>query len=718
MKVCEIDLETKGGVPINQGAFKYAEHAEIIIVAYQIDDGPVNVWDRAGGEPMPADLRAVLEDSSVALWAHNTMFDRAVMLYCDDPTMRTAAEAIGRWHCSMALAYAHGLPGALEKLGEVLQIDVDKRKLKTGKDLMRYFCIAPPKNSTRGWGTPQSHPKEWGEFKEYAKQDIVVMREAMRKLPTWNYKGAELALWRLDAKINARGVCVDVELAEAAVRATDKAQEVMSARTQELTLDEVRSTTQRDMLLKHLLAQYGVELPDLQSATLERRIDDPELPDAVRELLAIRLQASSTSVAKYKKLLAGINSDGRLRGTLQFCGASRTGRWAGRLVQLQNLPRPTMPQSEIDFGIRLLMLNAANLVFDNVMGLCASALRGFIIASPGKKLVVADLANIEGRVAAWLAGEEWKLQAFRDYDDVDGPDMYKLAYARAFAVDHAEVTKEQRQIGKVMELFLQYGGGVGAFITGASTYGIDLDDMADKAWPSIPVDVIEEAEQFLQWLYRPHQEKHAKSIGEGKDASVAQALLEQRCLAARHGVAERTFIACDSLKRLWRRAHPQISSFWKDLEETAKTAINEPGVTHQCRRLKFRRDGAWLRIGLPSGRAMCFPNPQIEDGKISYMGVGQYSRRWERIYTYGGKLLEGPTQAVARDQLAYPMPAIEDEGFEIVTHMHDELVTEAPIDRDDLDADRLGAMMCARFPWNEGLPLAAAGFESQRYRKD
>ncbi len=718
MTRCLLDLEVKSIYDLKLGTYIYAEGSTILIFAYQINDGPVKVWDLASGAPMPDDLRAALGDPSVELWAHNAMFDRAVMLYSDDPAIRAAAEAIDRWHCSMALAYAHGMPGALEALGDVLQVAADKRKLKTGRDLMRLFCIKPPKNTTRGYCTPESHPKEWAEFKDYATGDIVSMSEVIRKSPQWNYRGAELALWRLDAKINQRGVCVDLDLARAAVRATDTAQAGMAARTKTITDDEVGSTTQRDVLLKYLLAQYGVELPDMQSATLERRIDDPGLPDPVRELLAIRLQASSTSVAKYKKLLGGVNTDGRLRGTLQFCGAARTGRWAGRLVQLQNLPRPTLPQEDIDFGIKLLKLDAAHLVFDNVMALCASALRGFIVAAPGKKLVVADLANIEGRMAAWLAGEDWKLQAFRDYDAGEGPDMYKLAYARAFAVDHTEVSKENRQIGKVMELMLQYQGGVGAFITGAATYGIDLDDMAEKAWPSIPADVIEEAESFLRWLYEGPEKAAAERIKKGHLEALVQASLERKKLEVRHGLTERTFVVCDSLKRMWRRAHPAISSYWKELEDTARIAIHNPGTTYTCRRLKFRRDGAWLRLGLPSGRAMCFPNPQVDEhNKISYMGVGQYSRRWERIYTYGGKLLEGPTQGASRDQLAYPMPAIEEAGFEIVVHLHDEIVAEAPIDRTDLSSDLLSQLMCQKFSWNEGLPLAAEGFERDRYRK-
>ncbi|HBI8282959.1 TPA: DNA polymerase, partial [Escherichia coli] len=212
---------------------------------------------------------------------------------------------------------------------------------------------------------------------------------------------------------------------------------------------EVQAATQRDALIKHIVESYGVELPDMQRSTLERRIADPDLPSAVKELLAIRLQASTTSTSKYKALMKGVSHDGRLRGTLQFCGASRTGRWAGRLFQPQNLPRPSLKQEQIDEGIEALKAGCADLLFDNIMELTSSALRGCIIAPTGKKLVVSDLSNIEGRMLAWLAGEEWKLNAFREYDAGTGPDLYKLAYAKAFDIAPDDVDKHMRQIGKV-----------------------------------------------------------------------------------------------------------------------------------------------------------------------------------------------------------------------------------------------------------------------------
>ena len=733
------DLETRCDVPINYGTWAYAERAEILLFAYAIDDGFARVWDRAAGEPMPADLRTALE-SDCPIFVHNASFDRTVMLHCADTAVRTAAEQLDRWHCSMAKAYALALPGALDKLGDALGIEDDKRKLKTGKDLMRLFCLPPARNMKRDWATHETHPVEWQAFKDYATRDIEAMRECVAKLPSWNYKGAELALWRLDQKINARGIQVDLDFARAALTATDIAKEALASEATAATGGAMRATTQRDVLLKYLLAEHGIDLPDLRASTLERRAEDPDLPDAVRELIANRLSASTTSVAKYKKFLQSTSSDGRLRGTLQYCGAARTGRWAGRLVQLQNLSRPTIPQRLIEAGIDTAKASVEDLGLvigdpGEVMKWASSAIRGALIASPGKRLVVADLASIEGRVTAWLAGEEHLLQAFRDYDAGEGPDLYILTYATAFNVDPSKIDKKspERQIGKVLLLFMGFGGGAGAFTTGAATYGIDLDRMADQVYPSLAEWAINEAMDYLTYLYDGVEKRWAKSMaklqrqhegGEIDDAKLAEetaaldAKREEARNKARLGLAYKTFVACDAIKRMWRRAHPNIVSFWKDLEDTVRRAVNSPKTTFTCRKLKVRRSGSWLRIGLPSGRELVYPQIEVDDdGKISYVGVDQYTRNWQRIGTYGGRLVENVTQATARDQLAYSMFGVESEGFEIVSHAHDELITEAPLGHPYLDAERLSELMCARFPWNVGLPLAAEGFESERYRK-
>lgn len=680
------DLETYCEIPINNGTHAYAEGVEVMLFAWAIGDEPVSVWDLTAGEPIPGRLRKAIAAPGTLLYFHNSHFDRTALRHA----MPELAPSVERWRDTMVQALAHSLPGALGALCEVLGVPQDKAKDKEGKALIQLFCKPRPKNSKLRRATRKTHPVEWQRFVEYAALDIEAMREVHKRLPKWNYQGAELALWHRDQQINDRGVCMDVQLAQAAIEAVDQEQKRLAKRTQVMTDGEVQAATQRDAMIKHIVESYGVELPDMQRSTLERRIADPDLPAAVKELLHIRLQASTTSTSKYKSLMKGISRDGRLRGTLQFCGASRTGRWAGRLFQPQNLPRPSLEQVQIDEGIEALKLGCADLLYDNIMELTSSAIRGCIIAPEGKKLVVSDLSNIEGRMLAWLAGEQWKLQAFRDNDAGTGHDLYKLAYASAFGMSPEDVTKYQRQIGKVMELGLGFGGGVAAFVTFALVYGLDLEELADAALPNIPRDVIREAKSWY-------------------DESVRR--------KATYGLSERVFIACDSLKRLWRRAHPATCDFWHELERTVRTAISAPKKTLYCGRLKLRRDGAWLRIQLPSGRALCYPSPSIEKGDITYQGVNSYTRKWQRLKTYGGKLVENVTQAAARDVLAGNMPLIENAGYSIVLTVHDEVLTEAT-DTDDYTDAALSSLLSTNPEWAPDIPLNAGGFEAYHYRKE
>ncbi len=716
-----VDFETFSAVPIGNGTHAYMEGVEILLTAWAIDDGPVSVVDNANGEQWPRDFVDALADPLVELAAHNSPFDRNVLRYTGTNT------DITRWHDTMVKALAHGMPGALGTLCDILAVPTDKAKGKEGKRLIQLFCKPRPKNMKLRRATRDTHPEDWAMFVEYAGLDIEAMRVVDAKLPSWNYSGHELALWHLDQAINDRGVQVDVELARAAIRAAERAKVTLAERTQELTEGEVRAATQRDRLITHILQAYDIEVPDLQTSTIEKILErGADLPLVLVELLNIRLQASKTSTSKYNTLVKGVSRDGRLRGTLQFDGAARTGRWAGRLFQPQNLPRPTLKQRAIDAGIDALKADCEDLLFDNVMELTSSAIRGCIVAPAGRKLVVADLSNIEGRMIAWLAGEEWKLQAFREFDTClgadgqwydgvalrdaalagqaialeynakgdpirRGPDLYKLAYAKAFAVSHETVEGDQRQIGKVMELMLGYEGGVGAFLTGAATYGIDLDAMAEAALPSIDADVLAEAERYLA-----AREKR-------RDGSF--------------GLAPRTFVVCDALKRLWRRAHPAVSAFWPALSTASMMAVIHEGVVQHVRGIRLQRKGAWLRVQLPSGRLLCYPLPEVDTaGKLSYMGVNQYSRKWARLKTYGGKLSENITQAAARDVLAASMPAVEAAGYQIVLTVHDEILTEAP-DRPEFNPGHLAGLMAANPAWADGLPLSAAGFEAHRYKK-
>lgn len=678
-----IDLETFSEVNLAaHGTHVYAANSEIMLIAYAIDDAPAKVIE-CGWLDSDDELWSAWSDPEYTVIAHNSHFDRTVL------AAHGYAIDIERWRDTMVKAYAHALPGSLGALSEVFKLGEDKAKDKDGRRLVLQFCKPLPKRSKLRRADRYTHAHDWLRFVEYARLDVEAMREIDKRLPNWNYQGRELDLWHLDQRINDRGVCIDTELVSSAMDAIDKAQKGLARKTQEATRGEVESANQRNALLQHIGHAYGIALPDLQKATVERLLNDPDLPASFKELLRLRQQASATSTAKYRTLSRSVSEDGRLRGSLQFDGATRTGRWAGRLFQPQNLPRPELSNFDIQLGVEALKLGGADLVYDDTMKLTASALRGVIVAPAGSKLVVSDLSNIEGRVLAWLAGEEWKLNAFREYDNGTGHDLYKLAYAKAFNISPEAVDKSQRQIGKVMELGLGYEGGVGAFLTFAANYGIDLEAMAESA--VIPDGIWQEAQRAWDWFTEQNRPTF--------------------------GLTNRVWCVCDSFKRTWRRAHRRVASFWEELEQAAVLVIIT-GHPVRCRKLLLDRQGAWLRIRLPSGRFVCYPAASVDaEGKISYMGVDSYTRKWTRIKTYGGKLVENITQAVARDILAEAMPKIEAEGYRIVLTVHDEIISEVP-DTDEYSHETLSGLMATNPTWASGLPLAAAGFEDYRYRKD
>ena len=687
-----LDLETYCTVPIAHGTHAYATKAEVMLLAYAVgeDDPQVLQFPDEIHSDRWAQLRATLGEPSVRVVIHNSHFDRTVLRHAMGIVIPTS-----RIHDTMVQALSHGLPPKLGQLGEVLGLPADKAKDKDGKKLIHLFCKPLPDNRILRRATQATHPAEWERFRAYAANDIVAMRECMRRMPSVNNTPTERALWELDQTINDRGVSIDLGLARAAIDAVAKAQVSLKQQAHDITGGAVRSTTQGAALRLQILEQFGIDMPDLQMGTVEKYLADPAVPDALKELLEVRLQASSTSTRKYQTLINGVNDDGRLRGTLQFNGAARTGRWAGRLFQPQNLPRPTLKQPMIDAGIEAIKAGIADMVTDNVMELASSAIRGTIIASPyklmgRKKLVVSDLANIEGRVQAWLANEEWKLQAFRNFDAGIGPDLYKLAYSKSFGVRPEDVTDDQRQVGKVQELALAYAGGVGAFVTFAGVYGIDLDAMAAKVLPLAPELVVEEADRFFEWTLR-----------------------EKRSL---FNLSDDAFVACDTLKRVWRYAHPNITDYWRRLQTLVKQALGTRGIEYVDLGLRVKVTKTWLLITLPSARVACYPAPQIKDNAITYMGIDQFTRKWTRIQTHGGKLFENLVQAIARDVLAHSMPLIEAAGYKIVLTVHDEIIAEAP-DSTEFNAEHLSELMSAPPAWAADMPLAAKGFETYRYRK-
>ncbi|MBP8282664.1 MAG: hypothetical protein KAX46_01925 [Chromatiaceae bacterium] len=709
------DLETYSPVPINFGTWAYAEQAEVMLFAYAIDDEPAQCWDLTSGAAMPEDLLTALLDADVVVGHNWGNFDQVVLRV----TGFAPLPDLGKVHDTLVQALSHSLPPGLDKLGEVLGVPQELAKIKDGKRLIQLFCKPRPKTQKLDRATWHTHPKEWERFVEYAKNDIEATRFAYKKMPKWNYPGnkQEYQLGLLDQDINARGTAIDLDLVRAALAASDRIKDQLADECDTITEGDVGATTQRDALLRHLREVYGADLPDLRATTVEAFLasgyhgGEPDVPEPVLDLLRNRLAATRTSTAKYLKIMNATSSDGRLRGLLQFNGASRTGRWAGRTVQPQNFPRPAKRvKKSWEQTVELIKADVIDLVDPNPMEAISSILRAVFLFDGG---AVADLANIEGRVLAWLADEGWRVEAFQAYDAGTGPDLYNLAYATAFRIHVAEVVGDQRQTGKVLELSMGYQGGVGAFVTIALAYGIDLDDLAERALPTIPDDALAEAKGFLGWLYGKATTKHKERLAKGWEEAASLALMKEEREKVRQGLAENTWLVLDSLKRLWRRASPNIEAFWAAIENAARSAIREPGKAFPCGKLTVRKDAGWLRIKLPSGRFLCYPQPLCDAaGQVTYMGINQYSRKWQRLKTYGGKLTENIVQAIARDILAHGMLRAANAGCKINLTVHDEILSEgAPL------PDLISAMTAVP-DWAEGLPLAAAGFEANRYRKD
>lgn len=694
MKYLFADLETFSPLNLPQvGSFRYAEDCEILLWGYAIDNEPARVWDCTNPQTkeMPEALAKALKEVQAGerkiVWHNGMMFDTVVL-------------AAHGYHIplemivdTMVIAYQHGLPGALGDLCDVLSMPTDKAKDKDGKRLVQLFCKPQPECYKVRRHDRYTKPEDWIKFVNYCRLDVEAERELFKALPKWNCTEWEHRLQVLDAEINRRGMQIDVDLAEAAVELSERNKKLLAEETQRQTNGEVGAATQRDALIDYMAREYGWKIDTMTKAELEKRVDDPSVPEPVRELLKLRLMSTKTSIQKFKALLRRVNKDGRIRGGLQFRGAARTGRWGGRGFQPQNLARPTMPQREIDFAAAVLKDGTFECFYEDPSSVLPNLLRGEIIAPAGKKLIVADYSNVEGRVLAWLACEEWKLQAFRDFDAGHGHDLYKLAYARAFGVKPEDVTKPQRQIGKVLELALGYGGGAPAFARFAKAYGIDLSDMAEY---------VKSTAQRAVWLeavdgYPYFVEKNRTG-----------------------GLEREAFIACDVLKRLWRKTNPKIVQFWANVGQAVQKAI----VSRESVRVgyvAFARTESFLVIRLPSGRLLCYPSPKTNPGvgkdSFTYMGVNQFSRKWEKIESYGAKNVENITQAVACDLLSEGLLRMDAAGYKTVLTIHDEAITEAP-DTDEFTFQKMEHLMSTLPDWAPGLPLVAAGYEAYRYRKD
>jgi DNA polymerase len=698
-RIIWLDTETFSPIKISRGTDVYSREVEIMIAAYALDKGSVRTHDctiyqyEQGVLPshLPFELHDALLDDECLIVCHNAYFDRTVIRWSwglDIPAWR--------FHCTMAQALAHSLPAGLELLANVLAVNT--RKQTGGKDHINLFCMPRPKGHKLRRATGVTNPTEWAEFMSYAGDDVLAMRDCYYAMPRRNYIGEEKELWNLDQEINDTGLYIDVEFAKAAVEMLRADKVKADAKISALTGGAVTAATQRDKFLMHLLMEHGVILESLRADELENMLGEDWLPVEVKELLKLRILAAMNSTSKYTRLINCVGPDNRLRGTRQFNGASRTGRSAGRIFNPLNMRRASMKPWEIELFIEAVRqgdVESTGLFAENLREGCSNATRGLVIAPPGHKLVVSDWAGIEARKAAWLVGEQWKLDAFKAFDTKVngkrlGPDLYKLGYSESFGVPVETVDDKQRQGGKVQELFLQYGGGVNAYMSGAISIGLDLEHLARVIPNTAPWEAVAQARAIYQWALK-------------KDKTM--------------GLSEPVYVACETVKALWRKANPAFANGWGALESAARSAIDSRGKEFTACRCVFKLEADYLTVRLPSGRHLMYPTPRVTaDGTITYAGAK--NKQWHRIKTYGGKLLENITQASSRDILVHSMLRIKREHPEvrIVLDVYDEVVAEAPLNG-TFNIEIMNQILVDNPTWAAGLPLAVEGWEGTRYAK-
>ena len=653
------DFETRSEVELKDvGLDVYARHpsTDVWCFAWAIDDGEPDIWFPGMPAPAPTKLLA----TSQVLYAHNAQFEIAIWNHIMVPRYGWPKIYPHSVRCTMAMAYAMSLPGSLENASAALGLS--EQKDMAGHRLMMQM------SRPRGYDDA-GKPIWWDDFdkqialQNYCKQDVRTEQALCKRLLTLS--PSEQKLWALDYKINQRGVHVDRLAVSQAMTVVKRESDRLNAELFTVTEGCVSSTTEVAALTKWI-QHKGVEIDGLAKADVIDALKLDDVPADVRRALLIRQEGGKTSTAKLRTVLEILGDDDRARGLLQYHAAG-TGRWGGRKLQPQNMPRPSISHEVIEQVLDTLATctpdeahSIITALFDNPLTVISDCLRGMISAAPGNILLCADFANIEGRGLAWIAGEQWKLDAFRAYDAGTGPDIYKLSYAKSFRIPVEQVTKENRFVGKVQELALGYQGGVGAFQTMAKAYRVEVSD--------------ERAEE---------------------------------------------------VKVAWREAHPHVVQFWYDIERAAKEAVRHPGHTFAGGTTMFLVKGSFLFCKLPSGRVLTYPYPKLkpkmtpwgeEKEQIHYMSVDGKTKKWRETHTYGGKLTENVVQALSRDILAEAMTRLDAEGYPIVLHVHDEIVAEVEAHK-NWDLKLFEAYMKRVPTWAAGLPIAVEGWRGARYRK-
>lgn len=644
MKQISIDIETYSSTNLNQtGVYRYADSKdfELLLFGYAIDFGPVKVIDLTQGESIPPQVIKALDDPTIIKSAFNAQFERVCLSRFVSHRLKPAG-----WHCSRVWSATLGLPLSLRDVGTVLGLP--RQKITAGKELVRYFCTPckPTKaNQNRTRNFPYHAPDKWQQFKQYNQRDVEVEMEITQKLERFPVPQNEWENYWMDQDINDCGIRIDQQLVNQAIKCQGEFHDQYLKKSQQLTgLDNPNSPLQ----LKEWLQRQGVKTDSLSKASVAQLLETTT--GTVHQVLALRQLLSKSSVKKYQAMQKAMCQDGRVHGLLQFYGANRTGRWAGRLVQVQNLPRNSMPDlEEARALVKQGNTTALAMLYDSVPEVLSQLIRTAFIPSEGHHFYVADFSAVEARVIAWLSGEQWRQKAFANNEDI-----YCVSASQMFGVPVVKygINGELRQKGKIAELALGYGGSIGALkAMGATKLGLTEDELPP-------------------------------------------------------------------LVEMWRQASPHIVQFWWDVDKAAKECIKThlPQTTHG---MKFIYRSGCMFLRLRSGRYLCYPKPKIGTNRfgsesITFMGINTV-KKWDRIETYGAKLVENIVQATSRDLLAGAMRRLETAGNPVVMHIHDEAVIDAPTDR---SLDTIVKIMIEVPDWADGLIFNAAGFVGDFYKKD
>ena len=657
MQHLSIDIETRSSVNISKcGAYKYAqsEDFEILLFSYKLNDSEVKLIDLKQGEKIPDDIVALLNNPDCIKHAYNAAFE----WYCLN---RAGYETnISQWRCTMMHATYLGLPAGLGMTGKAIGIAEDKKKLTTGNRLIQYFsvpCKPTKTNGGRTWNDPHHDLEKWKLYCDYNKQDVEAEYEIYQYIKAFEVPSKEQKLWEMDILMNANGVMVDRALVNGVLSIDSESTNNLTEEAFKIT--ELENPNSVSQLKSWVESQLGEELDGLTKDVISDLLSRDNIPLKVKRVLEIRQQLGKTSVSKYSAMENAMCKDDRVRGLLQFYGANRTGRWAGRLVQVQNLPRNYIDTLDTARGFaKDGNYEALKLLYGNVPDTLSQLVRTAFIASKDK-FIISDFSAIEARVIAWLAGEEWVNEVFATHGKI-----YEATASQMFNVPIDKISKGNpeyslRQRGKVATLALGYQGGESALIAmGADRMGLTSEELTD-------------------------------------------------------------------IKVRWRDANKNIVRLWYAVGDAVIQAMNGNG-TQYVRGLEIQREWDmmygldFISIKLPSGRSLYYPKPflklnQFEKDALHYYGVNQTTKKWEVNSTYGGKLVENIVQAIARDCLAETLLRLYEKNYDVVMHIHDEVVIDA---YDDEKLEDVNNILAEPIPWAPGLVLKGAGFETKYYMKD